>query len=58
MGRFLEASFGFMRNNHLSSKTVATHLTTFHLCKITTANDIFKMASSGPALSIEQYVGN
>ena len=31
---------------------------TFCLCKITTANGIQKLALSGPALSIIQYVGN
>ena len=30
----------------------------FRLCKITTANDILKMAPSGPALFIVQYIGN
>ena len=35
-----------------------THLTTFRLWKITTANDIRKKAPSGPAFSIVQYIGN
>ena len=47
----------FLRNSSLSSKPVHS-LTTFHLCKTTTANILNKMVPSGPALSIVQYVGN
>ena len=54
---FFASVVRFLRNNVLSSKTVATHLMTFRLCKITTANNVQKMAPSGPALSIVQYIG-
>ena len=55
--RFFTSLGRFLRNNPLSSK-LYTPYGTFRLCKITTANDILKMAPSGPALSIVQYVGN
>ena len=52
----LQTSFSFWEIDRFPVN--CTHFTTFRLCKITTANDIQKMAPSGPALSIVQYVGN
>ena len=54
--RFVANDVQFLRNNPLSGKLYTLH--DFCLCKITTANDIQKKASSGPALSIVQYIGN
>ena len=56
--RLVASVFRDLRNSPLSSKAVATHLTTFRLCKITTADDMNKMAPSGPALFIVQWVSS
>ena len=53
--RFVANIVQFLRNSPFPVN--CTHFTTFHLCKITTANGIQKMPPSGPALSIVQYVG-
>ena len=51
----LQTSFSFWEIARFPVK--CTHFTTFRLCKITTANDMQKIAPSGSALSIVQYVG-
>ena len=53
MERFVANVVQFLRNSPFP-----VNCTTFRLCKITTANDIQKMAPSDPVPSIVQYGGN